>query len=226
VTAVIAANLPADGVFGVISDVTDQLGDWASNWWFLAVIFVIALLDSVIPIVPSETSVIIGGVAVAIGEAPYALWMVILVGASGAFIGDNLAYTIGQGFSARIRRRAERRPKFAERLAWAHDQIEERGGMLLITARFIPGGRTLLTVSCGITRQPRRWFMTWIAIAVTIWATYAAGLARIVGEPFKENHTLAFWVAFGTALSINVIIEVVRHRRAKRTPAASVTDAS
>jgi membrane-associated protein len=212
----IAALLPADGVFGVISDVTDQLGDWANNWWFLAVIFVIACLDSVIPVVPSETTVIIGGVAVAIGDAPYGLWMVIVAGATGAFLGDNLAYSIGRGFAPRLQRRAERKPKFAKRLAWAHDQIEERGGLLLITARFIPGGRTLLTLSCGITGQPRRWFMMWIAIAVIIWATYAAGLARIVGEPFKDNHTAAFWVAFGTALGVNIIIEVVRHFRGKR----------
>jgi membrane protein DedA with SNARE-associated domain len=55
-----------------------------------------------------------------------------------------------------------------------------------------------------------------VAIACTIWASYAAGLAYVVGQPFKDNHTAAFLVAFGTALSINVIIEVVRHLRAKR----------
>ena len=86
-------------------------------------------------------------------------------------------------------------------LDWARDQIEERGGLLLITARFIPGGRTALTLSSGITRQPRLWFVRWTLIAATIWATYAAGLACIVGKPFKDDHTKAFWMAFGTALA-------------------------
>jgi membrane-associated protein len=204
------------GIFSWITDLTETLGDWASNWWFLAVIVVIAFLDSVVPIVPSETTVIIGGVAVSTGEAPYALWMVIVAGAVGAFLGDNAAYSIGRHWSPSFERRAERKPKFGLRLQWADEQIRERGGMLLITARFIPGGRTVLTLSSGITRQPRLWFMKWIAIAVIIWATYAAGLAYIVGQPFKDNHSLAFWVAFGTALSINIIIEVVRFVRAKR----------
>ncbi|MBI4882452.1 MAG: DedA family protein, partial [Actinobacteria bacterium] len=49
-----------------------------------------------------------------------------------------------------------------------------------------------------------------------IWASYAAGLARLVGEPFRDDHSKAFWIAFGTALSINIVIEVVRHNRGKR----------
>ena len=204
------------GALSWIGDLTDKLADWAGNWWFLGVIFVIALLDSVVPIVPSETTVIIGGVAVAVGEAPYPLLAVIVAGASGAFIGDNMAYTIGHHWSAAFERRAQRKPKFAAKLTWARSQIRERGGLLLITARFIPGGRTALTLSSGITRQPRAWFVGWIAIATTIWATYAAGLARVVGEPFKDDHTKAFWIAFGTAVGINVTIEVVRHIRAKR----------
>lgn len=204
-------------VFSWVSDITDKLGDWAGNWWFLGVIFIIALLDSVIPVVPSETTVIIGGVAVAVGEAPYPLLAVIGAGAAGAFLGDNMAYAIGNHWSDAFERRAERKPKFAAKLNWARGQIKERGGLLLITARFIPGGRTALTLASGITRQPRGWFVGWIAVAATVWATYAAGLARLVGEPFRDDHTKAFWIAFGTALSINVVIEVVRHFRLKRS---------
>ncbi|MFM2072418.1 MAG: hypothetical protein RLZZ623_2681 [Actinomycetota bacterium] len=203
------------GTFTWITDLTNTLSDWAGNWWFLGVIVVIAFLDSVVPVVPSETTVIIAGVAVSTHEAPYALWMVIVAGAGGAFLGDNAAYMIGRHWAPAFERRAARKEKFGLRLGWAQDQIRERGGMLLITARFIPGGRTLLTLSSGITRQPRLWFMKWIAIAVIIWATYAAGLAYLVGQPFADNHTLAFWVAFGTALSINILIEVVRHVRNK-----------
>lgn len=202
--------------FSWISDITDALGDWASNWWFLGVIAIIAYLDSIVPVVPSETTVIIGGVAVSIGEAPYSLWMVIACGAGGAFLGDATAYLIGRRFAGRFERRAARREKFRRRLDWAAEQIRSRGGLLLITARFIPGGRTILTVSSGITRQPAGWFLRWVAVAVTIWATYAAGLAYVVGKPFKDNHTAAFWVAFGTALGVNIVIEIVRHRRDKR----------
>ncbi|MFV0308233.1 MAG: DedA family protein [Desertimonas sp.] len=195
----------------IITDATDWLGDISANWWFLLIIFVIAFLDSVIPVVPSETAVILGGVAA--GQGDQHLLVVIAAGAFGAFAGDNTAYSIGRRFSPWIGRRAERSPKTARRLEWASDQIRQRGGLLLITARFIPGGRTALTISSGLTRQPRRWFAGWVGIAAVIWASYAAGLGAIFGNRFKDNHTMAFFLAFGTALSITVIIEVVRHRR-------------
>jgi membrane-associated protein len=204
---------------GIVSDFTNWLADVSGQWWFLLVIFVIAYLDSVIPIVPSETAVILGGIAAGAGDQN--LFLVIACGALGAFCGDNTAYLIGRWFSPAILRRAERKEKTGKRLEWAGDQIQARGGLLLITARFIPGGRTVLTISCGLTRQPWPWFAKWVAVAATIWATYAAVLGAIFGNRFKDNHTVAFLLAFGAALSVTVLIEIVRHvrNRGKDEPA-------
>ncbi len=198
---------------GIIGDISDKLDEFSSHWWFLVIILAIAFFDSVVPIVPSETCVIIGGVAAGSGQQK--LPLVIAAGAIGAFLGDNTAYLIGRRASDFFGRRAERKPKFRRRLDWASEQIGERGGLLLITARFIPGGRTALTLASGITEQRHTWFVKWVAVAAVIWATYAAVLGYIGGRAFADNHTMAFLVAFGLALGINVVIEVVRHIRKK-----------
>lgn len=198
----------------VITDASEWLGDFSANWWFLGIIFVIAYLDSIVPIVPSETMVIIGGVAA--GQGHQHLLLVIVLAAVGAFLGDNTAYLLGARASGWIERRAEVRPALQRRLGWAERQIRTRGGVLLVTARFIPGGRTALTVSSGITHQPRRWFMGWIAIAVVIWATYAALLGFVGGKAFEDDHTRAFLVAFGCAVAATVMIEAGRHLWARR----------
>jgi membrane-associated protein len=198
----------ANVVSDLIGDLTDWIDEISANWWFLLVIFAVALLDSILPVVPSETTVIAGGVAAGAGNQNLAL--VILAGALGAFAGDNLAYTIGHRFRPRILRWAERKPGRAERLDRAGWQIRRRGGPLLITARFIPGGRTLLTLSSGITHQRRLWFATWVGVAALIWATYAATLGYFFGQAFEDDHALAFWLAFGTALAFTAIIEIVR----------------
>jgi membrane protein DedA with SNARE-associated domain len=203
--------------WGFISDMTTWLKDISGGWWFLAIIFIVATLDSIFPVVPSETTVIIGGVgASAAGAGPYPLVFVIICGAIGAFTGDNLSYLIGRRASSWVERRAARREKSAQRLNWAAHQIEERGGLLLITARFIPGGRTLLTLSCGMTRQHHRWFAGWVSIAAVIWATYASVLGFAFGTQFEDDHTLAFILAFGAALTITIVIEVVRYLVKKR----------
>ncbi len=204
------ANIIGD----VITNITDWVDEISSNWWFPFVIFGIAWLDSVIPVVPSETTVIAGGVAAGAGDQRLAL--VILAGAVGAFVGDNIAYMIGRKFEPRVRRWAERKPSRLARMDGAAAQIHKRGGPLLITARFIPGGRTILTISSGLTEQPWRWFASWIAVASVIWATYAAGLGYAFGQAFEDDHTLAFLLAFGAALTITVAIEVIRWARERR----------
>jgi membrane-associated protein len=207
---------------GIITSLTDWITKVSGNWWFLGVILAVAYLDSVIPIVPSETTLIIGGVAA--GLHKQSLILVIIAGAVGAFLGDNSAYLIGRRASRWFDRRADRKPKFKARMAKAAEQIRLRGGVLLVTARFIPGGRTALTLASGITHQPRKWFVGWIAIATTIWATYGAVLGFIGGQAFQDNHTKAFVVAFVLAISMTIVIEVVRHflsRRKKRAARAA-----
>jgi membrane protein DedA with SNARE-associated domain len=192
----------------VFGQAFDWLKDFSSSPWFYVIIFVIAVLDSVLPIVPSETLVIIGGVSAGLGN----LWipLVIVCAVCGAFIGDNLSYLLGREASDWVMRKQTRTEKGAKRMSAIVDQVHERGGLLLITARFIPGGRTALTLSCGVTRQPRRWFMGWAAVAAVIWGHYAALLGFIGGRSFEENHTLAFIIAFVSAFSITALIEVVR----------------
>lgn len=201
-------------IANIITDLTDWLDDISSNWWFLVVIFTIALFDSVVPVVPSETTVIIGGVAAGQGNQNIAL--VILAGAFGAFCGDNVAYLVGDRFRRLVNRWADRKPARRQRLDAAGRQIRKRGGMLLITARFIPGGRTILTISCGITDQPRRWFMGWIAVATLVWSSYAGLLGFFFGQAFEDDHAVAFWLAFATALAITGVIELVRWLRDRR----------
>ena len=195
-------------MLAIINEAFDWLKDFSSSPWFYLIIFAIAALDSVLPIVPSETLVIIGGVSAGLGN----LWipLVIVVAATGAFIGDNMSYLIGREASDWVTRRQTRTDKGAARMAKIVEQVHERGGLLLITARFIPGGRTALTLSCGVTKQPRRWFIGWAAVAAVIWGNYAALLGFIGGKSFEDNHTLAFIIAFVSAFSITLVIELVR----------------
>ena len=199
---------------GWLDHLDTWLKDLADTPWLPLVIFSIALLDSIVPIVPGETTVIIGGVAAGTGDQNIAV--VILAGALGVFIGDNLAYLLGRRASGLLRRTLFRGEKGELRILWAEGQLRQRGGLLLITARFIPGGRTVVTVSSGITHRPRPWFMGWAGLAAVIWASYAALLGYLGGQAFEDDHTKAFLLAFAGAISVTVIIEVVRWVRAKK----------
>jgi membrane protein DedA with SNARE-associated domain len=199
----------------VINTIFDWLKDYSASPWFYLIILVVAFFDSFFPVVPSETMVIIGGVSAGLGQLEWPL--VAVLAALGAFLGDNFAYYIGVFFSERLQQRYNKTNKGRQRLRWAQHQIENRGGNLLITARFIPGGRTIVTLSCGITGQSRRWFMKWSAIAGVIWGLYATLLGFIGGKSFQDNHTKAFITAFSIAIVATVIVEIVRHFRTRHS---------
>lgn len=200
----------------MIGDLLHWLETVSTNQWFYGLIFIIALLDSIVPVVPSETTVILGGIAA--GQGHLILAFVIILGALGAFSGDNIAYWLGRRAGGWLRRRVFGSEKRAARLEWAEKQLRTRGGMLLVTARFIPGGRTAITISSGITHQPYQRFLMFDALACVLWATYAGVLGYVFGERFKDDHTKAFFYAFGAALAVSGMVELVRWLRHRNQP--------
>lgn len=196
------------------TDALEALKDLSGSPWFYLVILLGTLFDSVLPIAPSETLVIAGGVAAGLGDLN--LGLVVLSAWIGAVAGDHMSYLVGRRASGWFIRRADRKEKTANRLAWASNQIRVRGGLLLITARFVPAGRTVLTLAAGITRQRTAWFTGWVLVAVTIWSSYASMLGYIGGQAFEDNENAAFLTAFGFAFGVTGVAEVVRFIRNRR----------
>jgi membrane-associated protein len=201
-------------MFAFLDSLFDRLQDVSTSQWFYLIVLAVAFLDSVIPVVPSETAVILGGIAA--GQGDLNVGLVIAAGAFGAMSGDNFAYGIGRRFSGPIQQWYGKKPKRAKQLAWAAEQLRARGGSLLLTARFVPGGRTVITLTSGITRQKRLRFVVFVALACAIWASYGAGLGYFYGNQFKDDHTKAFLIAFGTALGFTFLLEIGRYVRRKR----------
>jgi membrane-associated protein len=196
----------------VFHQFTDLVAN-ASGWGY-AILFVLAFLDALIPVVPSETSVITAGVVASSGDLN--LMLVILFAASGAFAGDNTSYWIGARYGTRINDRFFQSEKARRRIAWAQRQVQERGGELIVIARFIPGGRTVVTLSSGTLGYPWRRFVVFDAIAATIWALYASLLGYLGGHAFEEQPWKGLLLAFAIAFAVTGGVELVRWYRRRR----------
>jgi membrane protein DedA with SNARE-associated domain len=185
---------------------TDLVAE-ASGWAYL-VVFVLAVVDVVLPIVPSETAVITAGVVASGGDL--LLPIVLLVAATGAFAGDNLAYAIGATYGRRPNNRLTRSEKSRKRVDWAKRQLDERGGELIAVARFIPAGRTAVTVSAGLTGFPWPRFAKFDAIAAVLWACYAGFLGYWGGRAFEHQAWKGLLLALGVAFAVTLVVEGVR----------------
>lgn len=186
--------------------------------WTYAYLFAVSAIDAFFPIVPSETSVIAAGVLAANGDL--VLVLVILVAATGAIVGDNISYFIGRTVGHRIAARyfsGDRR----KRLDQAERGLAQRGGYLILVARFIPGGRTAVTLAAGTLEFPWRRFIAWDIAAGVIWASYAASLGFFGGRTFEESPLKGLALAFGVALAVTAAVEAVRWVRKRRGAGAA-----
>jgi membrane-associated protein len=177
-----------------------------------AIALLLPAFDAIIPILPSETAIITLGVATA-GSTDPRIGILVLLAALGAFLGDNLTYVIGERLGPAIDRRLFAGEKGARRRAWAEDSLERYGARIIIACRFVPGGRTAVTLTCGLIGYKRRTFVVATAIAGVIWASYAFLIGRLGGRAFQDRPWAGLLLAFGVALAITGLTEVVRRLR-------------
>jgi membrane protein DedA with SNARE-associated domain len=183
--------------------------------WSYFVVFLVAMLDAFFPIVPSEATAIAAGVVA--GTGGLSVELCILAAALGAFVGDNISFGLGHFLGHRVERRFFHSEKSQKRLQWAQRTLDDRGGYLIVVARFIPGGRTVTTFTAGFVETfPWRRFLVFDAIAAAIWGTYSVMLGYIGGASFEEEPWKGLLLAFALAVGVTAVVEAVRYLRHRR----------
>jgi len=187
-------------------------GLMGSPWVYLA-LFSFAAIDGFFPVVPSESLVITAGVFAANGEP--LLPLVIVAAAAGAFAGDHIAYLAGRTGGDRLVTRLK--PGSKRRLAFdrAGRVLDDRGGLIIVVCRYIPGARTAITMTAGAVRHPLRSFSFFDGIAAGSWAAYSALIGFLGGAAFENDPLKGLALGLGVALAITATVEVVRHVRAR-----------
>jgi membrane-associated protein len=172
-------------------------------------------LDAILPVLPSETVVLALGVATARSADPR-IALLISCAALGAFAGDNLCYLLGRRFRPFVQRRFFTTARGRQRLEWAERSLRRFGPQVIIVCRFVPGGRTAVTLCCGLIGYPRRRFAAATAVAGAIWAVYTFMLGRLGGQAFEERPWAGLLLAFGISAALVLVIEAIRRIRQAR----------
>lgn len=189
----------------MLDSLLDVLG---TQWWAYPLILLFCTFDAVVPMLPSETALITGGILSADGRMT--LGWVIVMASLGSFLGDNLAYWIGRWAEGWARRWITRGDKGRRGLEWAHRNLDRYGGSVIVAARFIPGGRTVTMVASGVLEFPYRRFLLFDAIGAVLWGGVNVLIGYVGGQAFADNTIAAFALSFGVALAVAGVIEVLR----------------
>jgi membrane protein DedA with SNARE-associated domain len=189
-----------------------------ASQWLLLVIVGLAVVDALLPMVPSEALIIAAGVGAAAGDQ--SLVAVIAAASAGSFIGECTAFLVGRGFGAAVRGRLASGSSRAELFARTERTLTTRGGLILLTARYIPAGRTVAALAAGASRFPVRRYVGYSALGATMSAAYVAMLGFLGGATFAGDPLVALAVSLGIGTAIGSVAGLARRLRSGPAPVA------
>jgi membrane protein DedA with SNARE-associated domain len=190
-----------------------------ASQWLLLVIVGLAIVDALLPMVPSEALIIAAGVGAAAGDQN--LIAVIAAASAGSFIGECTAFLVGRGFGTTVRDRLAPGTPRAELFARTERTLTTRGSLILLTARYIPAGRTVAALAAGASRFPVRRYVGFSALGATMSAAYVALLGFLGGAALAGDPLVALAVSLGLGTAIGSVAGLVRRLRSGK---ANVTE--
>jgi membrane-associated protein len=206
--------------------------DWMDpNWlldrfgtelFWISIIIVFVECGLFFPFLPGDTLLFALGLFISTGKIdlfgstdPFVEMLLALTLLSAAgFLGNVVGYEIGRAIGPPLYERDGRllqRKHFDQTEAF----FDKHGSKALVIGRFVPFVRTFITVVAGVTRMPRRKFLTWSFVGAVLWVASILMLGYFLGGVFPslgEKIDLAILVILAFSV-IPVVFEWWRHRR-------------
>lgn len=192
----------------------------------LVAYFAVLLLcwgDAFLPVLPSETTVMAAGALTVHGH----LDLVPLIGSAalGAVSGDMTSATLGRVLPRRDNR-AARPPGRVRQLIGAvganlQSHVQRNLYLVLLLARFVPGGRTAVTLGLGRSALPLARLLAPLAVAGTLWASITSLAGRVGATLVLENPALVGAIAAAVLAVALAAAGLWNRRTAKRNRATT-----
>ncbi|MDX3086943.1 DedA family protein [Streptomyces griseoaurantiacus] len=168
-------------------------------------LFLLVLIGALVPVVPTGALVSTAAVVAFHQEAPFALLLIFLVAALGAFLGDVTLYWLGRrGMHSKNGSRwleALRARAPEERLEQAQEKLGEHEVAVLTLSRLVPAGRIPVMLACLMAKMPMRTFARGCLPACLAWVLTYQLIGILGGSLFPEP-----WEGVLAAVLLTVVI--------------------
>ena len=150
-----------------------------------------AALENVVPPVPADTFVVLGGFLAAQGSAESRWVFAVTWGANvlSALLVYAAGFRYGPSFFQRDLGRWLLRPNQLERM---HRFYARWGHLAIFLTRFLPGFRAVVPVFAGVTRQPLLQVAVPLALASAIWYGFLTWTGTVAG---RNLETILEWLS-------------------------------
>ncbi len=173
----------------IITSIPEIISDSVKNSPNLSylVICLAMFLENIIPPIPSEIIMPLGGFFVYRGDLNF--YFLIVFGVIGTVLGALPWYYLGRLLNEKkIANFVESKGKFlgitSKDLNKSKLWFDKYGVSLVFWGRLIPGIRTLISVPAGIELMPLKKFLLWTTLGSLIWVVLLSFLGYIFGENY------------------------------------------
>ena len=178
-------------ILNIITSIPEIISDSVKNNPNVAyfVICFAMLLENIIPPIPSEIIMPLGGFFVYQGDLNF--YILVLFGLIGTVLGALPWYYLGRFLNEKkLAKVVESKGKFLGITSKDFNKsklwFDKYGVSLVFWGRLIPGIRTLISVPAGIELMPLRKFLVWTTLGSLIWVV----LLSLAGYLFGENYRI------------------------------------
>ena len=193
--------------------------------WVYAVLFLIVFCETglvVLPFLPGDSLLFIGGAFCATGEMNLGLLIVLLLVA--AIAGNTVNYMVGRAIGPRVfDSHIPLLERFLDRAALqkTHNFYEKHGGKTIVLARFIPVVRTFAPFVVGASEMTVSRFQLFNILGALLWVLLLVLLGYFFGNiPFIRQYlNLIVLVGIGAAV-VPVVLGAVWKMTRKNTSKA------
>jgi membrane protein DedA with SNARE-associated domain len=171
--------------------------DWVIrliDWGGYGGVFLLMLLETVFPPIPSEVILPIAGMRAANG--PLGLPGVIAAATLGAMTGNTIWYAAARSIGLdRFRYFIERYGRWLTMDWYDVERVQHLfgrfGAGIVFAGRMLPTIRTFISVPAGIVRMKLPLFLIWSTIGTAIFGAALAGAGYLAGERFHRIEEIA-----------------------------------
>jgi membrane-associated protein len=204
------------------------LGDFIRQYgaWVYAVLFLIVFCETglvVLPFLPGDSLLFIGGAFAATGAMNIGLLLVLLLVA--AVTGNTVNYLIGRAIGAKVfDSHIPVLERFLDReaLRKTHDFYEKHGGKTIVLARFIPVVRTFAPFVAGASQMTVRRFQLFNITGALFWVLLLVLLGYFFGNiPFIRQYLNVIVLVGIAAAVVPVALGALWKMMRRRTPGTS-----
>jgi membrane-associated protein len=204
--------------------------DYLIGTFGLAGVLVVVFAESGLLIgffLPGDSLLFTTGLLVTAGTLDTPLWLVCVLVALAAVIGDQVGFLFGRKVGPSLFRRPDSKLFKQENVEKAHEFFEKYGPKSLVLARFVPVVRTFTPIIAGVSRMNYRSFITFNVIGGTLWGVGVTLLGAALGKiEFVNQHIELILVAVVLLSVVPIAIEFLRARaRSRKAAARSEEDA-